>query len=61
MSPDTVMFFRESLAEIKSDLKDIKSLQHRHDKQIDLIKYKMLVLAGVGGGGAHYVFKFLGL
>lgn len=61
MPSETVQYFKESLAEIKADLKDIKKQQHDHDKDLVLLKYKMLLIAGVGGGGAHYGLKFLGL
>lgn len=60
MPSETFQYFKESLAEIKADLKEIKKQQQDHEKELVMLKYKMLLLAGVGGGGAHYGLKLLG-
>jgi hypothetical protein len=61
ISADTVLFFRESLAEIKADVKEIKKTQHEQDKELSLLKWKLMAMSMLGGGGAHYGLKFFGL
>jgi CCR4-NOT transcriptional regulation complex NOT5 subunit len=61
MSPDTVVYFRECLAEIKADLKDIKKQQHEHDKEIERQKWRHGFFGIVGGAISSFGMKFTGL
>jgi len=61
MSHEMVMYFRESLSEIKADLKDIKKMQHEQDKELERQKWKHGVLGLLGGALSAVGMKFTGL
>lgn len=61
MSSEVVSFFKESLAEIKADLKDIKKTQVEHDKELERQKWKHGFLGLLGGALSHIGMKISGL